>query len=156
MKTVSQLILTGLLLCVARAPAQNPSPAQTGQRLHATLRDNDDLTALDYFLSMSDTELDQLQTAIARVRAMSALERAAFREKIIAYRQLPENDRQQLRQGWGWQNEQDRNDWRSMMQSKTEPERSAIQTELQSVSPEQRTAHKHKLLEAWRSQSARR
>ena len=152
MKTSLFLFLTLLVFTHAPIHAQNGPPAHAeGKGLHAALRSGDDLAALDQFLSMSDSELDQLQSAIARVRAMSPAEREAFRQKMIAYRQLPEGERQQVQQRWGWQSEQDRSDWSVMMRSKTEPERSAIQTDVQSQPSDQRAARKHAILETWRA-----
>jgi hypothetical protein len=152
MKTFLFLFLTLLVFTHAPLHAQNGPPAHAGGKgLHAALHSGDDLAALDQFLSMSDAELDQLQSAIARVRAMSPAEREAFRQKMIAYRQLPEGERQQVQQRWGWQSEQDRSDWSIMMRSKTEPERSAIQADVQSQPSDQRAARKHAILETWRA-----
>ncbi|PTY06162.1 hypothetical protein DB347_11970 [Opitutaceae bacterium EW11] len=153
MKT--SLALVVLLLAPVALFAQNGPPAHRGPGVHAALHAGDELAVLDQFLGLSNAELDQLQQAIARVRAMSPAERAALKEKIVAYRQLPENQRQQVRRGWGFENDQDRQDWPTMMHAKTDDERATVQKELQALPPEQRAARKHELLEAWRAASSR-
>lgn len=111
-----------------------------------------ELAALERFLSMSDEELDQLQRAIARVRAMSPAERSALREKMLEFRRLPAAHREQVRLGWGWVSDEDRRDWPEWMRSRSDEERAAIQAELQQLPVEERAARKHVLLEAWRAQ----
>lgn len=158
MKTPAFLFLMAVVLVVISSPsplcAQGGPPPHAGQRLPAAAA-ADDLVALECFLSLSDTELDQLQQAIARVRAMTPAERAALREKTLAYRRLPAAERDTLRLGWGWLNEQDRTDWPKMMHSLPVAESEAIRKEVLGLPPEQRAARKHALLEDWRSRSKR-
>jgi len=81
-----------------------------------------ELASVEQFLGLTDAELDQMQQVLARIRAMKPAERIALRAEIEKYRQLPEAQRQQLRQGWGWMPREVQDAWREMMQSAT-PER---------------------------------
>ena len=143
-----------LLLAAVAVSAQTPStaaPAPGSDKGHwAPGRENDDFPALERFLTMDDEQLDRIQQAVAKVRAMTPAERAALHTQMHAFRQLPEAKREQMRAGWGWQSEQDRADWPSMMRSLPAAERAAIQSELQSLPPERRPARKHELLGKWR------
>ncbi len=132
--------------------AQKGPPAHAGQGMRAALQSGDEMASLEVFLTLSDEELDKLLAAITRVRKMSPEERREFTRKIVNFRQLPENSRRQVREQWGWLEEADRNDWRLMMQVKSEAERSALQAELQALPPEKRAQRKHELLQAWRAQ----
>lgn len=150
MKTL--LFLLTAVMAATGLMAQGGPPPHAGPRAHASVvAVGDDLAALDQFLAMDDAQLDQLQQAITRVRAMTPVERASLRARIVDYRQLPTEQREKVRAGWGWQSEADRNDWPLMMRSLPDAERSAIHTELQSLPPEQRATRKHTLLETWRS-----
>lgn len=126
------------------------APDSAGGSPVAVAGPGDDFPALERFLTLSDDQLDRIQKAVAKVRAMNPAERAALHAQLHAFRQLPEDKRQQVRAGWGWQNERDRDDWPAMMHSLPAAERAAIQTELQSLPPEGRPARKHELLEEWR------
>lgn len=145
-----------LLLLPTPGRAQGGPPPWAGQGggPHAS-RDaaagDDEFAALERFLAMSDAELDEMQQAIARVRAMTPGQRAQLRAQIAAYHQLPAERREEIRAGWGWHDARDRDDWRAMMRAKSPEERAAIQAELQALPADQRMARKHALLEAWRS-----
>ncbi len=132
--------------CLAVAAA----PTTVGESPGTVAGPGDDFPALERFLTLSDDQLDSIQKAVAKVRAMSPAERAALHAQLHAFRQLPEAKRAQVRAGWGWQNERDRDDWPAMMRSLPVAERAAIHTELQSLPPEDRPARKHELLEEWR------
>lgn len=151
MKFILTLFLSAAMAATGLM-AQGGPPPHAGPRNHTTgIAVSDDLAALDQFLAMDDAQLDQLQQAITRVRAMTPAERANLRARIADYRQLPAEQREKVRAGWGWQSDSDRNDWPLMMRSKPEAERSAIQAEIQSLPPEQRATRKHELLETWRA-----
>lgn len=151
MKIFLTLFLSAALTSIGLM-AQGGPPPHAGPRNHTTgIAVSDDLAALDQFLTMDDAQLDQLQQAITRVRSMTPAERASLRTRIADYRRLPVEQREKVRAGWGWLNEADRNDWPSMMRSLPEAERSAIQTEIQSLSPDQRATRKNTLLKAWRA-----
>lgn len=141
----------------AEEPATGTSPALPpcccgGTCACAQSRGDDDFLALERFLDMGDEQLDRIQHAIARVRAMSPEERAALHAKLHTYRQLPAAQRERLRTGW--RDERDQADWQQMMRSLPEAGRNAIQTELQTLAPAERAARKHQLLEAWRTPPA--
>ncbi len=144
------------IACVATfaspVQAQKGPPAHAGQGMRAALQSGDELASLEVFLTLSDQELDTLLAAITRVRKMSPEERKEFTKRIVSFRQLPENSRRQVREQWGWLEEADRNDWRLMMQVKSEAERSSIQAELQALPTEKRALRKNALLKAWRAQ----
>ena len=151
MKPLRLLSYAWLLCAVAvlAAPPLAAAPAAGGKQNRGA-GPGDDFPALERFLTLSDEQLDRIQQAVAKVRAMSPAERAALHAQLHAFRQLPEAKRAQVRAGWGWQTEQDRVDWPPMMRSLPETERVRIQRELQSLPPEARAAHKHVLLEKWR------
>ena len=113
-----------------------------------------ELAAVEQFLGLSDTELDQMQQVIARIRAMKPAERAALRTEIEKYRQLPETQRQQLRQGWGWMPRDVQEAWREMMQTATSERRTEIQGKLQSMDPEARLTYRRQLVEEYMKQKA--
>lgn len=105
------------------------------------------MAALEMFLSLTDEELDQMVQVIARIRAMNASERDALRAEIRKFRNLPESQRHQLRQGWGALEERLQEAWRRMMHSASNERRNEIQKQLQALSPEDRTALRRKLAE---------
>ena len=88
-----------------------------------------------------------MQQVIARIRAMKPAERAALRSEIARYRQLPEPQRAQLRQGWGWMPPEIQDGWREMMQGATPERRAEVQAKLQSLSPEQKMTYRRQLVE---------
>ena len=150
------LILTGIafLLFSAPAPGQNP-PAPSMSRTPAAATplpstasaSAGELAALEQFLNLSDAELAQMEQVLARLRAMTPTQRAALRDEIATFRKLPEPQRLQLRQGWGWIPPEIQNGWREMMQSATPERRVEIQTKLQALPPEQKTAYRRQLVE---------
>ncbi len=149
---LSPLVLAAAGGPPAGAPRHGQGGNGNGGPNHARAAANDDLTALERFLDMDDAQLDRIQRAIAKVRAMSPEERAALHARLNAFRQLPEAQRERVRAGW--RDDRDQADWPVMMRSLPEAERSAIQTEIQALSPTQRATRKHELLEVWRAQFA--
>lgn len=147
--------IAGLILGVVLAAmpgqvgAQGGPPPWAGQGRGAAAV-HDEFAALERFLSMDDAELEAMQQAIARVRAMTPEQRSALHAQLAAYRQLPEDRRAEVRAGWGWHDAKDRDDWRAMMRSKSSEDRSAVQRELLALPVEQRMTRKHEMLEAWR------
>lgn len=113
-----------------------------------------ELASVEQFLGLSDAELDQIQQVLARIRAMKPAERAALRTEIEKYRQLPDAQRQQLRQGWGWMPREIQDAWREMMQGATEERRTEIQTKLQTLTPDEKMAYRRKLTEDYLKQKA--
>ena len=128
------------------APVAQEPPA--GQEDELTARD---LAALERFLTMSDEELDRLQAALARIRAMSEEERRQFAGRVVEYRRLPRDERQREREGWGWREDRDREDWRRMMQDLDPTERRKVHESLQDLSPEERIERRMELIEKWRA-----
>lgn len=108
-----------------------------------------DLVNLERFLDLSDAELAQMADAIARVRALTPAQRAALKREIAAFRQLPEPQRQQIRQGWGGMPPEIQAGWRDLMQNATPEEHAAIQSKLQSLSPEEKHTYRRTLVEAY-------
>jgi hypothetical protein len=145
MKTKTFPILIVLWLAVAAPLRAAESPAAP-PRSPAELKE---MAAVEQFLGLSDAELDQMQQVIARIRAMKPEERTALRAEIARYRQLPEPQRQQLRQGWGWMPPEIQDGWREMMQGATPERRAEIQAKLQSLAPDQKTAYRRQLVEAY-------
>jgi len=152
------LTLTGLALLLLAAPAagQNP-PAPATSRIPAAATPSPsvaspaagELAALEQFLNLSDAELAQMEQVLARLRAMSPAQRTALRAEIAAFRKLPETQRQQLRQGWGWMLAEIQNGWREMMQGATPERRTEIQAKLQSLSPDEKMTYRRQLVEEY-------
>jgi Protein of unknown function (DUF3106) len=141
-----RVALLSAVLLVPRAAA-----AQPAARPAAELKE---LAAVEQFLGLSDAELDQMLQVLARIRAMKPAERAALRAEVDKFRQLPENQRQQLRQGWGWMPANIQDAWREMMQNATPERRTEIQTKIQSLSPDDRIAYRKQLAEDYAKQKA--
>jgi len=152
------LTLTGLALLLLAAPAagQNP-PAPASSRIPAAATPAPsavspaagELAALEQFLYLSDAELAQMEQVIARLRAMTPAQRTALRAEITAFRKLPEPQRQQLRQGWGWMPAEIQNGWREMMQGATPERRAEVQAKLQTLSPEEKPGFRRQLVEEY-------
>lgn len=142
------LLVLSLLLGLPRAfPAEGtPPPAGHGQ----------ELASLERFLSLSDAELDQMQQAIARIRAMSPDERAALRREMEQYRRLPEDQRRQLRRGWGATEERVQDAWRRMMQAAPPERRQEIQRQLQALPPDQKAGFRRQLAEEFLRDEAKK
>lgn len=150
MKTIALLVLVGTvvtgagLLCAADAPTASASGNVAAPRPAPELKD---LATVEQFLGLSDAELDQVQQVLARIRAMKPEERAALRTEIAKFRQLPEGQRQQLRQGWGWMPREIQDAWREMMQAATPERHAEIQKKLQAMTPDERLAYRRQLSE---------
>lgn len=140
--TLSVSLLVVVLPRTIHASAAATSPG--GNATEATT----DLVSLERFLDLSDAELAQLADAIARVRALTPAQRANLKREIAAFRQLPEPQRQQIRQGWGGMPPEIQAGWRDMMQKVTPEEHAAIQSKLQSLTPEEKHAYRRTLVEA--------
>ncbi len=130
---------------------QNRHGARAVQQQINSPSPGDDLAALEQFLAMDDASLDRMQQAITRVRSMSPSERAELRKRIAEYRNLPTSQREKIRTGWGWTDDNDRNDWPAMMRSLPDAERTAIQERLRNTPADQLPATKHEILEALRN-----
>ncbi|PTY00123.1 DUF3106 domain-containing protein [Opitutus sp. ER46] len=149
MKTLSALVLACAL--PVAAIAQN-APASTGPSAPAATTTSiapGELAALEQFLNLSDAELAQLQQAIARLRAMTAVDRAKLRDEIVAFRRLPEPQRRQLRQGWGAVPPDIQAGWRDMMHAATPERRAEIQSKLQSLPPDEKAQYRRALVEEY-------
>jgi len=114
-----------------------------------------ELASVEQFLGLSDVELDQILQVITRIRSMKPAERAALRTEIEKFRQLPEGQRQHLRQGWGWMPPEVQDAWREMMQGATPERRSEIQQAVQALSdPDARLAYRRQLVDEYLKQKA--
>lgn len=113
-----------------------------------------ELAGLEQFLSLSDAQLDELQAALARVRAMSPAERARLKQQIEEFRQLPAERQQALRQGWGQMPADLRDGWREMMHAADDAQRAEIRRQMDAAAPEERTAVRRRLVEEFRRAQA--
>jgi len=143
---ILRLCSLGACLFFAPARATGVAAEPTASRPVAELKE---LASVEQFLGLSDAELDQMQQVLARLRAMKPAERATLRAEIEKYRQLPEAQRQQLRQGWGWMPREIQDAWREMMQSATPERRTEVQTKLQTMTPEERMTYRRQLTEEY-------
>lgn len=147
------MVLAAVLSSTAiptRGAAQPTGPATATADAAAAA----EFAAVERFLSLSNEQLDDLQKAIARIRAMTPAERTALLERITAYRRLPASDRDAIRAGAGWLNEQDRIDWPRMMRSLSDAERAEIHGVLPNLPMTERARWKHERLETWRRASS--
>lgn len=140
------VLLTGLLRAADPAPATPPS--STDKEV--------DLAALERFLDLSDDELDQMQRAIALIRAMGPGEKAVLRSEMDKFRRLPEAERRQLRRGWGAVEERVQEAWRRMMHTVTPERRAEIQRQLQALPPEKKADFRRQLAEEFLRQEAKK
>lgn len=145
MKTLSCLGLALVLLAVPLAAQTPPAPASSP----AAASSASELAALEQFLNLSDAELAQMEAVIARLRAMTPAQRATLRTEIAAFRQLPEQQRLQLRQGWGGMPAEIQTGWREMMQRATPERHAEIQAKLQTLNPDEKMRYRRDLVEAY-------
>jgi hypothetical protein len=138
-----------LALTVVWLPLLAVRPAPAADRPAVPPVATQDMAAVEQFLCLSDAELEQLARVIERLRAMKPAERTALRAEIAKYRQLPEAQRQQLRQGWGWMPPEIQNGWRDMMQGVTPERRAEIQARMQSLPSEEKAAFRRQLVEEY-------
>jgi hypothetical protein len=146
MKAIFRAIGIVVLCAVAPSLAGAESPRE-GETLS-----QQELAALEQFLTLSDEQLDRIQAAVARVRSMPLEERQAYAQEIIRLRSLPQEERAQIRQGWGWQTPEDREDWRTMMQKLSPKERQELHESMGELPPGERVQFRVKVLEEWRKQ----
>ncbi len=152
MKTI--LCLLVLALAFARAPLRAADPAAaTPPRPADTAVE---LAALERFLDLTDEELDQMQRAIARLRTMSPGEKAALRNEMDKFRRLPDDQRRQLRHGWGAVEDRVQAAWRRMMHAATPERRQEIQQQLQALPPEKKTDFRRQLAEYFLRQETKK
>ena len=153
MNTLPRLLqMAALGTCLLFGSSITPAAAEkSASRPVAELKE---LASVDQFLGLSDAELDQMQQILARIRAMKPAERVALRTEIEKFRQLPDAQRQQLRQGWGWMPRDVQDAWREMMQSATPERRTEVQTKLQAMTPDERMTYRRQLSEEYLKQKA--
>jgi len=150
MKTIPAFLLAAsLAVCAATLPGADSATAPT--RSPAEIKE---LAAVEQFLGLSDVELEQMQQVIARIRAMKPAERAALRVEIEKYRQLPEGQRQEIRQGWGGMPREIQDGWRDMMHNATQERRTEIQTKMQAMEYDARAAYRRQLVEEYLKKKA--
>ncbi|WP_414663559.1 DUF3106 domain-containing protein [Horticoccus sp. 23ND18S-11] len=147
MKTFpARLVLALVVVVVGVLTACGAEPVKPAARPGPDVKE---FAAVEQFLGLSDAELDQMQQVLARIRAMKPAERAALRAEMDKYRQLPEGQRQQLRQGWGGMPREVQDAWREMMQGATPERRTEIQNRIQSLDPEARLNYRRQLTEEY-------
>ncbi len=126
-----------------------PLPAGDVAPAARSAADLKELAAVEQFLGLDDAALDQVAQVIARIRRMSPAERAALRTEIEKFRQLPEGQRESLRQGWGGMPPAIQDAWREMMSAATAQRRAEIHDRMQELSPEARLAYRRGLVDAY-------
>jgi len=154
MKIPLPALLLWLLALIA--PEQMVATATAASTPTIAAGPTTDLVSLERFLDLSDAELAQMADAIARVRALTPSQRAALKREIAAFRQLPEAERQQIRQGWGGMPPEIQAGWREMMQHATPEERATIQSKLQSLPPDEKHTYRRTLVEAYLKTQSRK
>ena len=85
MKTpMPTLVLAGFVLLFA-----SRGSGIAGEPAPRSAADLKELAAVEQFLGLSDSELEQMQQVLARIRAMKPEERVALRAEVAKFRQLP-------------------------------------------------------------------
>jgi hypothetical protein len=154
MNSHSRLLrVAGFCLWLIGGLAGGPGVA-AGQPASRPAAELKELASVEQFLGLTDAELDQMQQVLVRLRAMKPAERIALRTEIEKYRQLPDAQRQQLRQGWGWMPREVQDAWREMMQSATPERHTEVQTKLQAMTPDERMTYRRQLSEEYLKQKA--
>ena len=105
-----------------------------------------ELSTLDQLLLLSDSELEELEATIRQIRRMSPQQRAAYRERIAQYQQLPAEKQQAIQSAWGHLSQDIKFAWRDYMVSLSDEERSAIRETMQALPPAERTQWRLDLL----------
>jgi len=144
MKSLTVFGFTFALLVVSLGA--QPPPSDGPLTNSASTRE---LASLEQFLNLSDAELAKMEAVIGRLRAMTPEQRAALRSEMVAFRELPETQRQQIRQGWGGVSTEIQNGWREMMQGLNAERRAEIQDKLQSLAPGEKIRYRRELVEAY-------
>ncbi len=152
MKTSLRLSVLLLILFAGLLRAADPAPVNPPPSADKEM----DLAALERFLDLSDEELDQMQRAITRIRAMGPGEKATLRREMDKFRRLPEAERRQLRHGWGAVEEEVQEAWRRMMHAATPERRQEIQRQLQALPPEKKADFRRQLAEEFLRQEAKK
>lgn len=143
MKTTLGLLMLAFFLSGAPLRAADPVAATSPRSTDTKV----ELAALERFLDVSDEELDQMQKAIALIRAMGPEEKAALRREMDKFRRLPDDQRRQLRHGWGAVEGKVQEAWRRMMHAATSERRQEIQQQLQALPPEKKADFRRQLAE---------
>ena len=138
-----------LFLSTLPLPAADPAPAPPPASGKET-----ELATLERFLDLSDAELEQMQRAIAQLRAMGPEEKKRLRHELENFRRLPAEERRQLRRGWGALDERLQDGWRRMMQAATPERRLEIQRELQALPPDKKADFRRARAEEFLRQEA--
>ena len=115
-----------------------------------------EMAAVEQFLRLSDAELDQMTQVIARIRAMTPEQRAALLREVGAFRRLPEQQRWQMRQGWGQMPREVQEAWREMMQHASDAQRAEIQAKMPTLSPEEKVVYRKQLVDEYLKQKAQK
>lgn len=142
-RSLGLIFLMSLILAspgVPGARAESPAP----EKAPPTVKE---FASVEKFLSLSDAELEQLQQAIARIRALSPAERAALRQEIAHYRSLPAEQQHRMRQGWSTPEQPGQ--WKEMMQHLPAARRQEIQAKLQSLPHKEKAAYRQQVLEEY-------
>lgn len=153
MKTTHGLLIFLFALGVAVASAADPAlAAPSGHAPGSGM----EMATLERFLDLSDDELEQMQRAIALIRAMNPEQRAALRREVDKFRQLPDGERQQLRRGWGALEAGQQEAWRRMMHAASAERRAQIQAELQALPPDKKSDYRRRLTEEFLRQEGKK
>ena len=152
MKTSLRHCALLLILFAGLVRAADPVPDTPS----ASLDKEGELAALERFLDLSDEELDQMQRAITRIRAMGPAEKEALRREMDKFRRLPEAERRQLRHGWGAVEERVQEAWRRLMHAAPPERRQEIQRQLQALPPEKKADFRRQLTEEFLRQEAKK
>ncbi len=132
MRSIVVIFLCTLpILSFARGPGNGPGHGGPGS--------GSGMANLETFLSMSDEALEQLEATIHRIRQMTPEERKAYRDRIAAYRDLPDEERQQIQQAWGQLDASVRAAWREYMMGLDPDARARVRDAMHTIPPESRT-----------------
>ena len=101
---------------------------------------------LRIFLSMSDEQLERMESAIRQIREMTPQEKEALRSKLDTYSSLPKQQRESVNQAWGHLDQKIKDAWRSYVDSLDQAELNELRGSMDSLSHTDRFEYRMNLL----------
>ncbi len=105
-----------------------------------------EMANLRVFLSMSDEQLERMESAIRQIREMSPAEKETLRNKLNAYSSLPKHQRESMNQAWGQLDQKIKNAWRNYVDSLNEDELTELRNRMDALSHADRFEFRMNLL----------
>lgn len=140
-----------ILISVSTSHAQNGKGHGGGMGpQYGKVINNDDqahkMSNLRVFLSMSDEQLERMESAIRDIREMSPGEKEALREKLDAYNNLPQRQRESMTQAWGQLDQKIKDAWRKYVDSLDQDQLDKLRQQMDALSHSDRFEFRMNLL----------